>query len=156
MKLSKAQAAALHKIARGHGHGFGEYCYLSRATADALSKMGLVVLGLRGDIWAAQPRKPWAVVADLSNMPEDFTPTSSHLQPRALAKSIVLRKEARDAREARRGQRLLRDSLKGELRRYLRDGLTDEKIAAFERLLKTYSIERLEAAIAKCRARQAA
>ena len=46
-KLNGAQRDALEKISQSGGHGYGEYAYLNRRTAQALEKMGLVKLGYR-------------------------------------------------------------------------------------------------------------
>jgi hypothetical protein len=46
-KLTNAQLDALRKFSQAGGHGYGEYAYLNRRTAQALQKMGLVKLGTR-------------------------------------------------------------------------------------------------------------
>lgn len=63
LKLSDAQWKALEKIAQPGGHGYGEYAHLSRATAKALAKKGLVTLGYRPS--GVYPgRRPHAEITD--------------------------------------------------------------------------------------------
>lgn len=45
MKLSPAQLRALESFAMTDGHGFGEYSGISRSTAFALARAGLVIIG---------------------------------------------------------------------------------------------------------------
>jgi hypothetical protein len=45
VNLSPTQIKALQKIAQAGGHGFGEYCYLSRTTAMALYLRDLIEVG---------------------------------------------------------------------------------------------------------------
>jgi hypothetical protein len=47
MSLSDAQIRALEDFAQPGGHGYGEFAYLSRATARVLARRGFVTLGTR-------------------------------------------------------------------------------------------------------------
>jgi len=58
MKLSDAQVNGLRKFSQAGGHGYGEYAYLSRATAKSLAKKGLVTLSYRG-------KYPWGEATEL-------------------------------------------------------------------------------------------
>jgi len=68
MKLSKAQWRALEDFAQAGGHGSGEYAYLSKPTARALERRGLVELGRRK--MAYEPSIPWgrATLAGLQQL----------------------------------------------------------------------------------------
>lgn len=62
MRLSAAQVRALDKFCQAGGHGYGEYAYLSRATAIALSERGLVVLSIR-DLGGGRKMR-WGFITD--------------------------------------------------------------------------------------------
>lgn len=53
-RLSPAMWRALDDFAQPGGHGYGEYAYLSRATAKALRRRGLVTLGSRTSCFHAR------------------------------------------------------------------------------------------------------
>ena len=65
--LSTAQQRALAKIEGGLGHGYGEGAYLSRPTAKALARKGLIVLGTRPSTGGR--RLAWAVAAGAEALP---------------------------------------------------------------------------------------
>jgi hypothetical protein len=54
MRLSPAQWRALDDFAQAGGHGYGEHAYLSRATAKALQRRGLVTLGSKTSMFRAR------------------------------------------------------------------------------------------------------
>ena len=62
MKLSETQIDALYAFAQAGGHGFGEYAYLSKATAHSLARKGLVKLGSRPGSVHSGRRIQWGIV----------------------------------------------------------------------------------------------
>jgi hypothetical protein len=58
--MTKAQQEALRKFAQAGGHGYGEFSYLSKPTARALTRMGLVRLGWRRATYG-RGNIPWGV-----------------------------------------------------------------------------------------------
>lgn len=62
VKLSRAQIRALEDFAQAGGHGYGEYAYLSRATAKALASRGLVTLTYR--ILGGGKKMGWGFITD--------------------------------------------------------------------------------------------
>ena len=67
LRLSAAQQRALAKI-EGHGHSYGEGAYLSRATAQALARKGLIVLGTVPRS-CGERRMAWAVTVGAKTLP---------------------------------------------------------------------------------------
>jgi hypothetical protein len=62
MKLSSAQTRALEKFCQLGGHGFGEFAYLSRATALALARMGYIRIGTKqSGLGSALDRLSWGI-----------------------------------------------------------------------------------------------
>lgn len=61
--LSKAQSAALDKIAQMGGHGYGEHSGILSRTVAILEAAGLVTLG-RKPVSGSGKRIPWAIITN--------------------------------------------------------------------------------------------
>ena len=62
-RLTPAQAKALREIQQPGGHGIGPYSYLPEKTAEALARLGLVVLGWHYLPSDRRGRMKWAIAA---------------------------------------------------------------------------------------------
>lgn len=66
MKLTQAQVRALEQFASVGGHGFGEFAYLSRATAYALARLGYIRIGTKQAGWgSALERISWGIATQV-------------------------------------------------------------------------------------------